>query len=191
MGDTASVFGDLLIAFHIACWISSYPPYQLYKVWLLHLWIFTCGLLVIGLYVTITIKLVVDGKRTSATATSSGYVSIARSMLCFPLVYLITVLPLSIYRIAALRGHRLPDSAILAAGAIFTSSGYVNCTVYAITRNLTEVAFDEHRVSFDGIRFTSNSKSSKVPRAQIESVDDDKVANVELDSLEQWADRPQ
>lgn len=54
----------------------------------------------------------------------------------------------------------------------------------------THVAFDEHRVSFDGIRFSNNStsKSSKAPRAQIESVDD--KVGVELE-LEQWQDRQQ
>ena len=94
------------------CWISSYHSYQLDKVYLLvrkpcckwgpgsqtykqfflqHVWIFMVGIVVILVYRAIAIKLLIGDQRLSGTVTSTGYGSVARSMLCFPLVYLCTV----------------------------------------------------------------------------------------------------
>lgn len=63
-------------------------------------------------------------------------------MLVYPGTYVATILPLSVYRCAAMAGQQWSIQIALAAGAIFTLSGAANCTVYALTR---------HIVSLDGI----------------------------------------
>lgn len=78
----------------------------------------------------------------------------------FPLVYIVTMcvqlppgsrnradirlssLPLSIYRLAYMTGHKLSIHYALGAGFIFTLSGAANCCIYAFTRKI---------VSLDGI----------------------------------------
>ncbi|KAM0750852.1 hypothetical protein T439DRAFT_241183 [Meredithblackwellia eburnea MCA 4105] len=115
------------------CWITS--SYQSMRLWLHYIFIFVVALINLIQYTIIFIKLArpnpAIGERLGSAPGSASKV-----MLIYPLVYIITILPLSCFRIAALAGHPWSVQVQLGAGVIFTLSGFANCVVYAFTRKL-------------------------------------------------------
>lgn len=55
-------------------------------------------------------------------------------MLLYPLVNLVVVMPLSIYRIMALAGTESRPEALATCGCIFALGGFVNAVLYASSR---------------------------------------------------------
>ncbi|KAL8287616.1 hypothetical protein RQP46_003474 [Phenoliferia psychrophenolica] len=118
------------------CWISSHPSYQPFKLWLHYLWVFATAGVNLALYGAIFIKLARGNKLAAKHGGGGGTAAAARIMLFYPLVYIATIAPLGSFRIAALLGHTWSIHVQLAAGCIFTLSGFANCAVYAVTRNI-------------------------------------------------------
>ncbi|KAF4564748.1 hypothetical protein EYR40_010920 [Pleurotus pulmonarius] len=58
----------------------------------------------------------------------------AMQMLFYPLVYIITVFPVSIVRWLDFSGSSVPPGATIFAGILFSSSGFLNVLLYSITR---------------------------------------------------------
>ncbi|SGY14856.1 BQ5605_C013g07132 [Microbotryum silenes-dioicae] len=137
------------------CWIAQ--SHQIWRLWLHYFWVFLVAGINLIAYSIIAFQIVRRRRRalsssnifgTTAAPTKAGpnlggSNRIAAIMLIYPLVYLITILPISVYRFALLSGKTPPIHYALAAGCVFTLSGMINCLVYASTRNI---------VSFSSLR---------------------------------------
>lgn len=55
-------------------------------------------------------------------------------MLSYPAVYLVVILPLSIFRLAALGGVYWSSDALAACGTIFALGGLTNAILYSVSR---------------------------------------------------------
>ncbi|GAA6010104.1 hypothetical protein JCM10207_007560 [Rhodosporidiobolus poonsookiae] len=119
------------------CWFSNI--YQSERLWLHYFWVFLVAFLDLLLYTVMAAKIYLQ-RRALGNDQISGSAGIWRVMMLFPLVYVVTILPLSMYRIASMAGHTWPRHYALGAGFVFTLSGFANCTVYALTRSI--VSFD-------------------------------------------------
>lgn len=84
-------------------------------------------------------------KEASSTASPNGRPStgeiVARkisdtslTMLAYPVVNLIVLLPLSVYRISELAGHRGSPQLLAACGFVFSLGGFANVMIYSLTR---------------------------------------------------------
>ncbi|GAA5907519.1 hypothetical protein JCM8208_001402 [Rhodotorula glutinis] len=123
------------------CWIGA--GNQTERLTLHYLFVFIVALSTFLLYSAIALRIWWRRRQLGTDATlSGGTTNVAKIMLIYPAVYVATILPISVYRCAAMAGHVWPIEYALAGGAVFTLSGAANCTVYALTR---------HIVSFDGI----------------------------------------
>ncbi|GAA5987447.1 hypothetical protein JCM10908_001956 [Rhodotorula pacifica] len=122
------------------CWVNS--AYQTERLVLHYLWVFIVAFLELVFFSTIAIYLKWHrgGSLGQRPLTQTG--NISKIMLIYPVVYVATILPLSIFRCAGMAGYHWNIHILLVAGAIFTLSGAANCTIYALTRKL---------ISFDGI----------------------------------------
>ena len=78
---------------------------------------------------------------------------IARYMVLYPITYVILSLPLAAGRMASMTGKNLPIPYYCVAGALMTSSGFVDAILYAFTRRVIALS-DEPKVSWnlDGLR---------------------------------------
>ncbi|SCZ87501.1 BZ3500_MvSof-1268-A1-R1_Chr2-2g04967 [Microbotryum saponariae] len=137
------------------CWIAQ--SHQIWRLWLHYFWVFLVAGINLIAYSFIALQIVRRRRRalsssnkfgttvapTKAGANLGGSNCIAAIMLIYPLVYLLTILPISVYRFALLSGKTPPIHYALAGGCVFTLSGMINCLVYASTRNI---------VSFSSLR---------------------------------------
>lgn len=122
------------------CWVNS--AYQLERLLVHYLWVFIVAFFNLLFYSIIAIYLRYHDGGRLASGPLAQTANVSRVMLIYPVVYVATILPLSIYRCAAMAGEHWNNHILLAAGAVFTLSGAANCIIYALTRRL---------VSFDGI----------------------------------------
>ncbi|GAA5957080.1 hypothetical protein JCM8115_003951 [Rhodotorula mucilaginosa] len=122
------------------CWVNS--AYQLERLLVHYLWVFIVAFFNLLFYSIIAIYLRYHDGGRLASGPLAQTANISRVMLIYPVVYVATILPLSIYRCAAMAGEHWNIHILLGAGAVFTLSGAANCIIYALTRRL---------VSFDGI----------------------------------------
>lgn len=83
------------------------------------------------IYVWIFVKL-----RRQDRVVDGSHSKIAKTMLLFPLTYLFTIMPLAVFRIAALAGVNLDVSEELIGGGIFSCAGTFNVIIYTFTRRL-------------------------------------------------------
>ncbi|GAA5891179.1 hypothetical protein JCM5296_004921 [Sporobolomyces johnsonii] len=119
------------------CWISTI--YQSERLWLHYFWVFTVAFLDLVLYAILASYLYWTARAAPKDLHSTSAVS--RVMMIFPVTYIITILPLSTFRASTMAGHHWPDQVQLAAGAIFTLAGTVDCLIYATTRRI--ISFDK------------------------------------------------
>ncbi|GAA6040263.1 hypothetical protein JCM8097_009393 [Rhodosporidiobolus ruineniae] len=130
------------------CWMSSI--YQSERLTLHYLWVFIIAALNLLLYSAMAVK-IWHQRRAFGNEQLSGTAGVAKVMMLYPLVYIVTILPLSCYRVAAMAGKTWPIHYALAAGFVFTLSGTANCLIYAFTRSI--VSFDSLT---SALRRTSN-----------------------------------
>ncbi|GAA5901595.1 uncharacterized protein JCM6883_000271 [Sporobolomyces salmoneus] len=118
------------------CWIS--PEYSDARLWLHYFFVFVIAFVDLVLYSLIALYLALQSRRTSSKIplSISSISGVAKIMPLFGISYIVTILPLSAYRAASMAGHRWSPNAQLAAGFVFTLSGFVNCLIYATTRNI-------------------------------------------------------
>lgn len=83
-----------------------------------YLWVFLCAGLDLLLYAIMAFKVVQQRKAVassghSAATVNDGAAGVAKVMMLYPMVYIATILPLSIYRIAGMAGKKLPVQCVL------------------------------------------------------------------------------
>ncbi|GAA5991616.1 hypothetical protein JCM5350_007775 [Sporobolomyces pararoseus] len=118
------------------CWISAH--YVDARLWLHYFFVFVVAFVDLVLYSIIAIYLAIQARRTTAKIplNISNLSGVSKIMFLYSISYIVTILPLSAYRVASMAGHKWSTDAQLAAGFIFTLSGFVNCCIYATTRNI-------------------------------------------------------
>ncbi|POY75283.1 hypothetical protein BMF94_1653 [Rhodotorula taiwanensis] len=122
------------------CWIVQ--DYQHFRLWVHYFFVFVVAFFDLVCYSVIALYLRYHHGQMRQQSHLANTANISRAMLLYPIVYVATILPLSIYRIAAMTGQNWSVHVLLGAGAVFTLSGAANCTIYALTRKL---------VTFDGV----------------------------------------
>ncbi|KAH8658024.1 G protein-coupled glucose receptor regulating Gpa2-domain-containing protein [Xylariales sp. PMI_506] len=131
----------------IWCWISS--EHDNLRLLLHYLWIFIVQfgsilVYVIGFYYIYRTKKSV-ALMLKIRTTQDSLQRAATAMLAYALAYTLLTLPLAVGRMAAMSGNTLPDSYYIFAGALFTSSGWVDTCLYALTRRT--LLFEELHVN--------------------------------------------
>ncbi|KAF4549309.1 Hypothetical protein D9617_22g066550 [Elsinoe fawcettii] len=124
------------------CWVSAL--YETERLAVHYIWIFLVqlGSMIIYLVLLIHIKstvartmsIVMTNQAQSATHRKINRA--ARSMVLYPIFYMILTLPLSAGRMWSLAHHGafLPNWYLLVAGTLMASSGFVDAVLYALTR---------------------------------------------------------
>ncbi|KAK4055102.1 hypothetical protein OIV83_000382 [Microbotryomycetes sp. JL201] len=117
------------------CWIAqTYSPWRVY---LHHAFVIAAAGLCLLLF-SITSLYIVTARRRAQGSSAAAF-RVAKVMMLYPTVYIVTVAPLSSTRIAALAGHPWPLQATLAAGIVIALSGALNCIVYGMTRSVVSI----------------------------------------------------
>ncbi|KAK7468778.1 hypothetical protein VKT23_003279 [Stygiomarasmius scandens] len=137
------------------CWITT--DYNAERIGLEYAWMWTAALVNIFCYMVIALVIkgvmIVDGgrirfRRRSRPRDSVSSIfrqhplrgeakqanAIAMQMLFYPLIYLITVFPITLVRWLAFAGRSVPFSATAFAAILFSSSGLLNVTLFVLTR---------------------------------------------------------
>ncbi|KAK8118366.1 uncharacterized protein PG998_002992 [Apiospora kogelbergensis] len=117
------------------CWIRS--SHEDLRLLLHYLWIFVVQFGSIMIYCYGFYHLF-HAKRHEASLRSGASVEslnrAARAMLAYALVYTVLTLPLAAGRMASMSNRKPPASYFFFAGSFFTSSGWVDTILYALTR---------------------------------------------------------
>lgn len=126
------------------CWASAL--YEVERLTLHYMWIFFVQFASMIIYLAVFIHIKTTMARTSVVlARSSGrnksisHAKIsraARSMLLYPLTYVVLTLPLSAGRMWSLahEGAFLPNAYVIVAGTLIASNGLTDCLLYTATR---------------------------------------------------------
>ncbi|KAG0150746.1 hypothetical protein CROQUDRAFT_37848 [Cronartium quercuum f. sp. fusiforme G11] len=151
------------------CWINAeYGPLRLY---LHYFWVFVAAFASIALYGHLFLRLRLHF-RTSSRTRSLGALSAgdplrkkierkAQGMLMYPIGFIIMILPLSTYRLAALAGHDWGVAAAGVAGSMYCLSGFVDVLLFGITRSIIAVpAFGMRRLGNGGTMAVSGPEMS-------------------------------
>ncbi|ORY90139.1 hypothetical protein BCR35DRAFT_328780 [Leucosporidium creatinivorum] len=111
------------------CWISI--EYDLMRMLLHHVWVYVAALINLILYSAVAWTILSRRKRAGGERGASA--RLARSLMLYPIAYILLVTPLASYRAA---GHPWPSDTGLAAGAVICLAGFVDCLIFACTRAL-------------------------------------------------------
>ncbi|KAK8069451.1 hypothetical protein PG994_006067 [Apiospora phragmitis] len=117
------------------CWIKS--DHEDLRLLLHYLWIFIIEFGSIAVY-TVGFWFLYQAKKPGSTFRSDASLEslnkASRAMLAYALAYTVMTLPLAAGRMASMSHRTPPDSYFFIAGSLFTSSGWVDTVLYAITR---------------------------------------------------------
>ncbi|KAK6843950.1 hypothetical protein PG987_004810 [Apiospora arundinis] len=118
-----------------ACWIKS--DHEDLRLLLHYLWIFIIEFGSIAVY-TVGFWFLYQAKRPGSTFRSDASLEslnkASRAMLAYALAYTVMTLPLAAGRMASMSNRQPSNSYFFVAGSLFTSSGWVDSILYAITR---------------------------------------------------------
>ncbi|TDL28696.1 hypothetical protein BD410DRAFT_824346 [Rickenella mellea] len=132
------------------CWITT--RYQTQQIVLEYLWMWLTSLLSIVAYVPIALVIkgviVVEGNKIRLGEKRDKNIGLvvpthardpnglALQMLFYPLIYIITVLPIAIvrWRVFVVGSHSVPPEATVFADVLFSSSGLFNVLLFSATR---------------------------------------------------------
>ncbi|KAK8116164.1 g protein-coupled receptor [Apiospora sp. TS-2023a] len=117
------------------CWIKS--DHESLRLLLHYLWIFIIEFGSIAVYTVGFVYLYQAKKPGSQFRSDASLESLnkaSRAMLAYAIAYTVMTLPLAAGRMASMSHRQPPDSYFFFAGCLFTSSGWVDTVLYAITR---------------------------------------------------------
>ncbi|KAK4057666.1 hypothetical protein OIO90_001314 [Microbotryomycetes sp. JL221] len=117
------------------CWIAQ--PYAKWRIYLHHAFVIAAAGLCLLLY-SITAVWIVTARRRAQGCSATAY-RVAKIMMLYPVAYIITVIPLATYRLAALAGDIWPIQVGLCAGIVIALSGAINCIIYGLTRSVITI----------------------------------------------------
>ncbi|KAK6854445.1 hypothetical protein PG995_009538 [Apiospora arundinis] len=117
------------------CWIKS--DHEDLRLLLHYLWIFIIEFGSIAVYTVgfwYLLKARKPGGHLRSHASLESLNKASTAMLAYALAYTVLTLPLAAGRMASMSNRKPPDSYFFFAGSLFTSSGWVDTILYAITR---------------------------------------------------------
>ncbi|KAK8121121.1 hypothetical protein PG999_005241, partial [Apiospora kogelbergensis] len=117
------------------CWIKS--DHEELRLLLHYLWIFIIEFGSIAVYTVgfwYLWKARKPGGRLRSSESIESLNKASRAMLAYALAYTVLTLPLAAGRMASMSNRQPPNSYFFFAGSLFTSSGWVDTVLYAITR---------------------------------------------------------
>ncbi|KAG8993859.1 hypothetical protein FRB94_010334 [Tulasnella sp. JGI-2019a] len=183
------------------CWIS--PAYKAEQITLVYAWFWLAGLVNFILYVLIflalrgnlfvsfdseatygwgrgSMRIHWEWNRNQRTSLGTSeerkrLMQTARRLLAYPIVYIITILPISIYRfIEVTQPHRnIPSATIAFTAVMCTSSGFFNVLLYTTThwRFLTRSNEPQITATIE-VTAKSESRGTGLPTFGRENLDD-------------------
>ncbi|KAI0629246.1 hypothetical protein C8Q77DRAFT_1065995 [Trametes polyzona] len=131
------------------CWIADEYPTE--RITLDYMIMFLSALLSFIMYVLVFLRMrgniMLHGWRVSfrfgpqppelaPKSVDTHAVNVAKSMLLYPLAYMILVLPIAISRFAEWMGHEVPFAVTMICDSIFLLSGFVNVVLFLTTRRV-------------------------------------------------------
>ncbi|ETS76171.1 hypothetical protein PFICI_11558 [Pestalotiopsis fici W106-1] len=183
------------------CWISS--EHENLRLLLHYLWIFIVQFSAIIVYIAGYWHLYRSRRSDSIMIHGPGEAALRRAsttMLAYALVYTVLTLPLAAGRMAAMSHDSVPDQYYLFAGALFTSSGWVDTALYALTRRTllsAELGVAGGGGGAGGDNHNGTIRSHNIPRqsstdsilaqtgfANTNGIVMDRVVKIELDDME-------
>ncbi|KAF8861302.1 hypothetical protein BDZ45DRAFT_559352, partial [Acephala macrosclerotiorum] len=135
-------------------WCSINGQYDILRLYFHYIWVLAAEGIVLAMYATTYIVLrkrlskigpqFTHQSANSAMATttrprnpnSSRISRAATYMILYPLVYVLSTLPLAAGRISSMVGHTPSKSYLVAAGTIMACGGWMNCVLYSLTRRI-------------------------------------------------------
>ncbi|PSK46110.1 hypothetical protein B9Z65_5078 [Elsinoe australis] len=124
------------------CWVSAL--YEEERLALHYIWIFLVQFTTVIIYLILLIHIKTTVRQTMSLVLTNAQQSTthrkinraARSMVLYPVFYVFLTLPLSAGRMWSLAhsGAFLPNTYLLVAGTLMSSSGFVDACLYALTR---------------------------------------------------------
>ncbi|KAI4594800.1 hypothetical protein KJ359_007603 [Pestalotiopsis sp. 9143b] len=181
------------------CWISS--EHENLRLLLHYLWIFIVQFSAIIVYIAGYWHLYRSKRPDAIMIHGAGEAALRRAsttMLAYALIYTVLTLPLAAGRMAAMSHDTVPDQYYLFAGALFTSSGWVDTVLYALTRRaLLAAELGGHRGGGDDVHHAGGRAGHNIPRqsstdsilaqtgfANANGIVMDRVIKIELDDMD-------
>lgn len=118
------------------CWVNE--RYSNVRLYLHYLWIFIAELGVVLIYAItyyVLLRRISRGYYASEAMAKRAR-DVAKLMAVYPAVYVFCTLPLASARTAAMAGNNVPIAWLLFAGAMITSNGWLDVSLYAFTRRI-------------------------------------------------------
>ncbi|KAH8703366.1 G protein-coupled glucose receptor regulating Gpa2-domain-containing protein [Talaromyces proteolyticus] len=129
---------DVMVPSGAWCWINE--KYEAERLWTHYLWIFLAEFGTVILYAIMYFQLRRQISASSILGGSAQLESLKRLrrvvgyMVIYPVTYVVLSLPLAAGRMASARGQNPNLTYFCLAGAMMTSSGFVDVLVYTLTR---------------------------------------------------------
>ncbi|EED18755.1 conserved hypothetical protein [Talaromyces stipitatus ATCC 10500] len=156
---------DVMIPSGAWCWIDS--RYENYRLYTHYIWIFVAEFGTVVLYAVMFFHLRRQMANSSILAGSQmeslkRLRRVVSYMVIYPLAYVVLSLPLAAGRMSTAQGKTPSLAYFCVAGAMITSSGFVDVLLYTLTRRNLIIYSDasEHR-EYNNMGSHSQSKSSK------------------------------
>lgn len=125
---------DIYVRAGAWCWVNS--SYQSERLWLHYFWIliaeFGTVLVYSALFIILRRRLKTDFY--SAPGSAQHAKAAARSIIPYPIIYVVCTLPLASARISSMAKNQPNYAALTFAGAMITSNGWLDTLLYSFTR---------------------------------------------------------
>jgi hypothetical protein len=152
-------------------WCSINGHYDVLRLYFHYIWVFIAEGFVLVLYIWTFIvlrKRMGDISPTLGGDTSGATASNARAraknvtratmyMVLYPIIYILTTLPLAAGRISSMAGHTLPKDYLIIAGIMMACGGWMNCLLYSLTRHIFQNIHSSEPVRPRDIRYSIKS----------------------------------
>ncbi|KAI9741991.1 MAG: hypothetical protein M1834_000380 [Cirrosporium novae-zelandiae] len=128
------------------CWIN--PQFIHERLYLHYLWIFVFMFGTVAIYALIFFLLHQRIRTNYWASTSTLAIDASRAMrymVIYPLIYTICTLPLAASRMAGMTGKHINYDVYCVVGAMIASAGWLNCTIYSLTRRGLLLSIDPPR----------------------------------------------
>ncbi|RDL40858.1 uncharacterized protein BP5553_00837 [Venustampulla echinocandica] len=123
-------------------WCSIAGKYDKTRLFCHYIWVLIAEGLVLLAYLTTFVVVrkrlsVVKSHMNTHNSVKAQKVSNATMyMVLYPLIYVVTTLPLAAFRLASLAGNPMPRQYLMAGGCVMASGGALNCLLYTLTRRI-------------------------------------------------------
>ncbi|KAF2150487.1 hypothetical protein K461DRAFT_213281, partial [Myriangium duriaei CBS 260.36] len=125
---------DIFVRAGAWCWING--SYQTERLWLHYFWILTAefGTVIVYGALFFILQRRLKSNYYSAPGSAERAKAAARSIIPYPIIYVVCTLPLASLRISSMAKHTPTYTALTFAGSMITSNGWLDVLLYSFTR---------------------------------------------------------